>query len=112
MAIDLYVNAKAVNAGIDIGAVETYAFQGQIFDTLSPEYQEQYLAADCCCILDPDSISQETRDALTEVLGEDAFQPATQEAIQAQLDQISAMMDSWRPGTRRSSTRSMVKMPS
>ena len=35
MAIDLYVNAKAVNAGIHIGAVETYAFQGQIFDTLS-----------------------------------------------------------------------------
>ena len=96
MAIDLYVNAKAVNAGIDIGAVETYAFQGQIFDTLSPEYQEQYLASGLLLILDPDSISQETRDALTEVLGEDAFQPATQEAIQAQLDQISAMMDSWK----------------
>ena len=73
MAIDLYVNAKAINAGIDIGAVETYAFQGQIFDTLSPEYQEQYLASGLLLILDPDSISQETRDALTEVLGEDAF---------------------------------------
>ena len=96
MAIDLYVNAKAINAGIDIGAVETYAFQGQIFDTLSPEYQEQYLASGLLLILDPDSISQETRDALTQVLGEDAFQPATQEAIQAQLDQISAMMDSWK----------------
>lgn len=78
MAIDLYVNAKAVNAGIHIGAVETYAFQGQIFDTLSPEYQEQYLAGGLLLILDPDSISQETRDALTEVLGEDAFQPETQ----------------------------------
>lgn len=96
MAIDLYVNAKAINAGIGIGAVETYAFQGQIFDTLSPEYQEQYLAGGLLLILDPDSISQETRDALTQVLGEDAFQPATQEAIQAQLDQISAMMDSWK----------------
>ena len=70
MAIDLYVNAKAINAGIDIGAVETYAFQGQIFDTLSPEYQEQYLASGLLLILDPDSISQETRDALTQVLGE------------------------------------------
>lgn len=96
MAIDLYVNAKAVNAGIGIGAVETYAFQGQIFDTLSPEYQEQYLAGGLLLILDPDSISQETRDALTQVLGEEAFQPETQEAIQAQLDQISAMMDSWK----------------
>lgn len=96
MAIDLYVNAKAVNAGIHIGAVETYAFQGQIFDTLSPEYQEQYLAGGLLLILDPDSISQETRDALTEVLGEDAFQPETQEAIQAQMDQIGAMMDSWK----------------
>ena len=83
MAIDLYVNAKAVNAGIHIGAVETYAFQGQIFDTLSPEYQEQYLAGGLLLILDPDSISQETRDALTE-------------AIQAQMDQIGAMMDSWK----------------
>ena len=63
MAIDLYVNAKAINAGIGIGAVETYAFQGQIFDTLSPEYQEQYLAGGLLLILDPDSISQETRDA-------------------------------------------------
>lgn len=27
MALDLYVNAKAVNAGISIDAVETYAFQ-------------------------------------------------------------------------------------
>ena len=45
MAIDLYVNAKAINAGIDIGAVETYAFQGGIFDGLSAEYQEAYLDA-------------------------------------------------------------------
>jgi len=96
MAIDVYINAYAVNAGKTIDSVETYAFQGQIFDTLSPEYQEQYLASGLLLILDPDSISQETRDALTQVLGEDAFQPATQEAIQAQLDQISAMMDSWK----------------
>ena len=55
-----------------------------------------YLAGGLLLILDPDSISQETRDALTEVLGEDAFQPETQEAIQAQMDQIGAMMDSWK----------------
>ena len=72
------------------------ATRGQIFDTLSPEYQEQYLAGGLLLILDPDSISQETRDALTEVLEEDAFQPETQEAIQAQMDQIGAMMDSWK----------------
>ena len=47
-------------------------------------------------ILDPDSMSQETRDALTAVLGEEAFEPATQEALQAQIDQISAMMDTWK----------------
>ena len=47
-------------------------------------------------ILDPDSISQETRDALVAVLGEEALEPATQEAIQAQVDQISAMMETWK----------------
>ena len=96
MAIDLYVNAKAANAGIAIDAVETYAFQGGIFDGLSPEYQEAYLAGGLLMILDPDSMSQETRDALTAVLGEEAFEPATQEALQAQIDQISAMMDTWK----------------
>lgn len=34
MAIDSYVNAAAVNSGKAIGAVETYAFQGGIFDGL------------------------------------------------------------------------------
>ena len=96
MAIDLYVNAKAANAGIPIDAVETYAFQGGIFDGLSPEYQEAYLAGGLLMVLDVDTMDQETRDALAAVLGEDALEPATQEAIQAQLDQISAMMDTWK----------------
>ena len=96
MAIDLYVNAKAGNAGIPIDAVETYAFQGGIFDGLSPEYQEAYLAGGLLMVLDVDTMDQETRDALAAVLGEDALEPATQEAIQAQLDQISAMMDTWK----------------
>ena len=45
MAIDIYVNARAVNAGKTIDSVETYAFQGGIFDGLSPEYQAIYLAS-------------------------------------------------------------------
>ena len=96
MAIDLYVNAKAGNAGIPIDAVETYAFQGGIFDGLSPEYQETYLAGGLLMMLDVDTMDQETRDALVAVLGEEALEPAAQEVIQAQLDQISAMMDTWK----------------
>nr|WP_317325198.1 TraB/GumN family protein [uncultured Flavonifractor sp.] len=45
IAIDSYVNAAAVNSGKAIGAVETYAFQGGIFDGLSAGYQEAYLDA-------------------------------------------------------------------
>ena len=96
MAIDLYVNAKAGNAGIPIDAVETYAFQGGIFDGLSPEYQETYLAGGLLMMLDVDTMDQETRDALVAVLGEEALEPATQDYIQAQLDQIGAMMDTWK----------------
>ena len=96
MAVDLYVNAKAANAGIPIDAVETYAFQGGIFDGLSPEYQELYLASGLLMTLDVDTMDQETRDALVAVLGEEALEPATQEAIQAQVDQISAMMETWK----------------
>ena len=96
MAVDLYVNAKAANAGIPIDAVETYAFQGGIFDGLSPEYQETYLAGGLLMVLDVDTMDQETRDALVAVLGEEALEPATQDYIQAQLDQISAMMETWK----------------
>ena len=96
MAIDLYVNAKAANAGIPIDAVETYAFQGGIFDGLSPEYQETYLAGGLLMMLDVDTMDQETRDALVAVLGEEALEPATQDYIQAQLDQIGAMMETWK----------------
>ena len=80
MAVDLYVNAKAANAGIPIDAVETYAFQGGIFDNLSPEYQETYLASGLLMAVDVNTVDQETR----------------QEAIQAQVDQISAMMETWK----------------
>ena len=96
MAIDLYVNAKAANAGIPIDAVETYAFQGGIFDNLSPAYQETYLASGLLMAVDVNTVDQETRDALVAVLGEEALEPATQDYIQAQLDQISAMMETWK----------------
>ncbi len=45
MAIDLYLNSLASWAGLPVEGVETYALQGNIFDTLSPEYQEEYLNA-------------------------------------------------------------------
>lgn len=61
--------------GIAIDAVETYAFQGGIFDGLSPEYQEVYLASGLLMILDPDSMSQQTKDALTAVLGRRPLSP-------------------------------------
>ena len=96
MAVDLYVNAKASNAGIPIDAVETYAFQGGIFDGLSPEYQEIYLASGLLMAVDVNTVDQEIRDALVSVLGEEALEPATQEAIQAQIDQISSMMETWK----------------
>ena len=44
MALDLYVSAKASNLGTQVEGIETYAFQGKIFDDLSDEYQENYLA--------------------------------------------------------------------
>ena len=96
MAIDLYVNSKAVNAGIPIDAVETYAFQGGIFDTLSDEYQEAYLASGLLMCLDVDNMDESTREALTAVLGEEALEPATQEALDAEVALIGEWMDQWK----------------
>ena len=96
MAMDLYVNAKAANAGIDIGAVETYAFQGGIFDGLSPEYQEIYLASALLMLLDVDGMDAETREALTAVLGEEALQPATQETLEEEAALAGIWMDQWK----------------
>ncbi len=96
MAIDLYVNSKAANAGIDIDAVETYAFQGGIFDTLSPEYQEAYLASGLLMILDPETMDENTRSALTAVLGEEALTEDGQEAMQEEMGQIGLWMDQWK----------------
>ena len=96
MAIDLYVNAKAANAGIPIDAVESYAFQGSIFDNLSPEYQEVYLASGLLMCLDVETMDQGTKDALTAVLGEEALEPATQEALDEEMALIGQWMDQWK----------------
>ena len=45
MAVDLYLNSAASWAGLPVEGVETYELQGNIFDTLTPEYQEAYLDA-------------------------------------------------------------------
>ena len=45
VAIDMYVYESALAAGKAIEQIEGYAYQGGIFDSLSPEYQEAYLAA-------------------------------------------------------------------
>lgn len=43
VAVDTYVYSKAVNNGIPSGGIETYALQGNIFDSLSASYQTEYL---------------------------------------------------------------------
>lgn len=82
MAIDSYVNAAAVNAGKAIGAVETYAFQGGIFDGLSPEYQETYL--DSCLA------------AFERTLSGEAPSDEIDAALQAQEEMLSAMFAAWK----------------
>lgn len=66
MAIDLYVNAKASNVGIPVEGVETYAFQGGIFDELSAEYQENYLAMTLAMFQgeDAEDLDEESKAAL------------------------------------------------
>jgi len=88
MAIDLYVNAAAVNAGKAIGAVETYAFQGAIFDDLSPEYQEEYLATYVVMVLS----------ALSGQAPSEEDAQAAQEALELQNQMLDAMMEAWKSG--------------
>lgn len=87
MAIDLYLNSAAVNAGKQIDAVETYAFQGSIFDTLSPEYQEAYLAGYVNSALIDDTLEM-TEEQKKEL----------QEAMEYQEKQMDAMMETWKAG--------------
>ena len=87
MAIDLYLNSAAANAGKQIDAVETYAFQGGIFDTLSPEYQEAYLAGyvNLALIDDTPEMTEEQKKEF-------------QEAMEFQKKQMDAMMEAWKAG--------------
>lgn len=82
MAIDVYINAYAVNAGKTIDSVETYAFQGGIFDGLSAEYQEAYLDASLA--------------GYEGMLKGEAADEAAQALAQAQQEQIAAMFDAWK----------------
>lgn len=86
MAIDLYVNALAANQGIPVVGAETYALQGGIFDTLSEEYQDQYLAV-CAQLFLASVYGQETEN-----------DPETQAALDLQEAMLSGMMDAWQTG--------------
>ena len=86
MAIDLYVNAKASNAGIPVEGVETYAFQGSIFENLSDEYQENYLAMTLSMFLGMDGAEDLTEE-----------EKATYEAALKEQDAIvDRWMDQWK----------------
>ncbi len=86
MALDLYVSAKASNLGIQVEGIETYAFQGKIFDDLSNEYQENYLAM-----------------TLSMYLGMDAAEGLSEEekaeyeaALKEQDEAVSRWMEQWK----------------
>lgn len=81
MAIDLYVNAKAANAGIQIEGVETYAFQGKIFDDLSDEYQESYLTSTLAMFQGTDGV--------------EGLTAAEKAELEAALKEQDAMVDRW-----------------
>jgi uncharacterized protein YbaP (TraB family) len=85
MAVDMYVNAVAVNAGKEIGAVETMAFQGAIFDDLSLDYQTDGLAAYLAMMKSGPS------DEST-----DEEQQAIQDALAAQSQIYDDMMAAWK----------------
>lgn len=89
MPIDSYVNAAAVNAGKSVGGIETYALQGGIFDTLSPEYQEEYLGTYVAMVLSALSGGGE----MTE-----EEQKAALEAAELQTQMLDAMMAAWKAG--------------
>ena len=86
MALDLYVSAKASNLGTQVEGIETYAFQGKIFDDLSNEYQENYLAM-----------------TLSMYLGMDAAEGLSEEekaeyeaALREQDEAVSRWMEQWK----------------
>lgn len=95
MAIDLYVNSKAANAGIPVEGVETYAFQGSIFEDLSAEYQESYLAS-----------------TLSMYQGTDGAEDLSAEekaAVEAALAEQNAMVDRWMDQWKARDTQGFAK---
>ena len=88
MAIDLYVNSRAVNGGAAVEAVETYALQGRIFDTLPPERQEAELAAAV-------ELIRSSRTGGSGNLTPEE-QAEVQALLEAQQETLDAMMDSWK----------------
>lgn len=89
LAIDLYLNTAAVYQGKTIGAVETYALQGGIFDTLSPEYQEAYLASYVAMFL--------TASGEAPKLSEEERQEV-QAALELQNQMLDAIIAAWKAG--------------
>lgn len=95
MAIDLYVNAKAANAGIRIEGVETYAFQGSIFENLSAEYQENYLASTLAMYQGMD--------------GAEDLSAEEKAAVEAALAEQNAMVDRWMEQWKTRDTEGFAK---
>jgi len=95
MAIDLYINAKAANAGIQIEGVETYAFQGKIFDDLSDGYQENYLAMTLAMYQGLDGTEGLTEEELA--------------AVEAALAEQNAMVDRWMDQWKARDTEGFAK---
>jgi len=83
MAVDSYVNAKAVNHGTPVAGVETYALQGGIFDGLSMEYQTETL----------DAMITMMEGVLAGEVEED-----TSAALEEQEKQLTTMMEAWKTG--------------
>lgn len=88
MTIDAYVNAAAVNSFKPVGGVETYALQGGIFEALSPEFQEEYLAANVEMLFSALSGRETTEEE----------RAAAQAAAEEQQRMLDAMMEAWKSG--------------
>ena len=86
MALDLYVNAKASNAGVPVEGVETYAFQGKIFDDLSDEFQEDYLAMTLAMFQGMDAAGDLSEEEKAEL----------EAALKEQYDAVDRWMEQWK----------------
>ena len=86
MALDLYVNAKASNVGVPVEGVETYAFQGKIFDDLSDEFQEDYLAMTLSMFQGMDAAGDLSEEEKAEL----------EAALKEQYDAVDRWMEQWK----------------